>query len=190
MHTSIRKYFRMSLSWARGSVPGFVPPSMSVLDYLEKISRISFLYRFPTPSAITQLEFVTSGFSTEAKIPNSGQDGMGSGWQTAASPLGPRHWRQMKTQYKCFLLPQDCDPVVSGALICLYSLGEYPGFVLHSWCGIQAASSPCSQQNFCRPSPLEGLLSSSVLHRGSDNSWCPSIGGRRGQLNMTSILSE
>lgn len=126
---------------------------MSLLDYLDKISRISFLYRFPTLSAITQLEFVTSGFSMEAKIPNSGPDGTGSGWQTAASPLGHRHWRQMKTQYKCFVLPQDCDQLVSGALICLYSLGEYPGFVLHSWCGIRAASSPCLQAELLQAQP-------------------------------------
>lgn len=55
----------------------------------------------------------------------------------------------------CLLLPQDCNQVVSGALTCLYSLGECPGFVLHSWSQTQARSSPY------RPGPLEGLLSSS-----------------------------
>lgn len=36
------------------------------------------------------------------------------------------HWAPdavMKAQYKCLLLPQDCNQVVSGALTSLYSLG-------------------------------------------------------------------
>lgn len=59
-------------------------------------------------------------------------------------------------------------------------------------CVLALSFSSCSQQDFCRPSPLEGLLSSSSIlfyHGCYSNYWCPSR-EKLGQLNMRSIFSS
>lgn len=148
-----------------------------MLVYLGKLRGILFsvLSRFLTPSRITQQEFVISGFSTEARTPSTGQAGMGSVWQTAASPSGPR--RHYEAQCKDLLLPQDCKQVASGALFAC-TLWVCPSFVFQ----LLFTAELLQAQPFGRASVF-------IFHGCYSNYWCPSR-EKLGQLNMRSIFSS
>lgn len=118
------------------------------------------------------------------------------------SARGPRHpvlgrlvWHPCDKQQHHHWAP---DIIMKhNARVCFYLRTVTKWLQVHylpvlSGCVLAFSCSSCSQQNFFRPSPLEGLLSSSSIlfyHECYSNYWCPSR-EKLGQLNLRSMFSS